>query len=176
VLYILINILLLTSLSPGNDEIKIYTEAVITETFGSDISFGMTKYVISLDMKSRIESESKQKFIRDHVFIWNIFENDSTVGTAILDHVYGKNLPITFLVIFDNEENIKRTAVVKYREPYGTGVKSNLWNQQFEGKNYLSELKIGADINMISGATISSRSVTTGIKKLALLYHYMKEN
>ena len=68
------------------------------------------------------------------------------------------------------------SEIVKYREQYGGGVKSEDWNEQFEGKDDNSDFTVGKEISSISGATISVNSVTKGIKKLSLIFNELKKS
>ena len=44
------------------------------------------------------------------------------------------------------------------------------WRNQFVGKTAASALEVGTDIGNISGATLSVRHVTDGIKRLLFLH------
>lgn len=160
--------LILAAVLFAND-IRNSTEEKISAVFPGDINFEMSKIEIPVDIKSAIEVEVKQRFFADELYVWKITQGTSVKGYAVLDNVYGKSLPITFLVIFDNEFNILNSSIIKYREPYGGGVASETWNNQFIGRDSSSSYKVGEEINGISGATISVKSVSTGIRKLALL-------
>ena len=44
------------------------------------------------------------------------------------------------------------------------------WRQQFVGKRAGQSLKLGSDIKNISGATLSSKHVTDGVRRLLATY------
>lgn len=158
----------------GND-IKKDTEEAIKNIFSDDISIEMEVFNIPSQLKLKVEKEVKQRFFEDKLYIWKITKDSKVLGFAILDNVYGKSMPITFLVIFDNNLNIMNSSIIKYREPYGGAVKNEEWNSQFKGKNAESGFDVGDEINGISGATISVNSVSKGIRKLALLLPEIKD-
>ena len=56
--------------------------------------------------------------------------------------------------------------IMDYRETYGYEVRDAKWRQQFTGKTAAAPLKLDADIKNISGATLSSRHITDGVKRL----------
>lgn len=151
------------------NDIRNHTEESIEKLFGGDVEYEMIKFHIPADLKSSIENEVKQKFFADEIYIWKIKQGNNLKGYALLDNVYGKSMPITFLVIFDKELKIANSSIVKYREPYGGAVGNESWNAQFKGKNGNSNYNVGSDISAISGATISVHSVSKGVRKLALL-------
>jgi len=120
------------------------------------------------DIKS-IQNSVKQKFFRPELNIWKITKSDTNNYYAILDNVKGKSLPITFLLIFDQNHQVYDSEIIKYRESYGGEVKNKSWLNQFIQYNSDSNYKVGDSIDGITGATISVKSVTKGIKKLTIL-------
>lgn len=170
---LLLLLILLTVLS-AND-IKEKTETTIKNMFGKDIKYEMITFHIPNGIKNKIEKEVKQKFFEDKIYIWKVTKNGKAIGFAVLDNVYGKSLPITFLVIFDEQNTIINSSIIKYREPYGGAVRNDKWNQQFANKDSSSGFEVGEDIDGISGATISVRSVSKGIRKLVLLMPKIKD-
>ncbi len=120
-------------------------------------------------LKSKISGMVRQKFFREKLHVWTLFDSDSLYGIGVLDNVIGKSMPITFLVVFNLEGLIIHSEIIKYREPYGGEVSSRNWLRQFYTKYNNSSFKVGKEIDGISGATISVNSVSRGIHKLALL-------
>lgn len=156
-------------ISVSGNEIKNRCESILMNYFGADHSVSFREFQIPADQLKYIEHSSGQKFFKDKIVVWEIKRNDTLKALGLLDNVYGKSLPITFLTIFDINGEIIKTDIVKYREPYGGGVTDQNWLEQFLGLDGNSSFLIGNDIQSISGATISSRSVTKGIQKLSLL-------
>jgi Na+-translocating ferredoxin:NAD+ oxidoreductase RnfG subunit len=137
--------------------------------FRKDIQIDFKKLQIKNELKNSIEKKVGQKFFSNEVYLYKIFIDKKLIGYGLLDNVYGKSLPITFLVMYDNTGKILCSEIIKYREPYGGAIQSKEWNNQFIGKNMDSDFVVGKDVSGISGATISVNSVTKGIKKLTLL-------
>ena len=128
------------------------------------------------EVKNEIEIKSHQRFFKPNLHIWEIYNDSTMIGIAILDNVIGKSMPISFLVLFDNSGKILYTEIIKYREPHGGEISSRRWLNQFINKIDSSSFKVGTEIDGISGATISVNSVSKGIKKLALLIPYLYLN
>jgi Na+-translocating ferredoxin:NAD+ oxidoreductase RnfG subunit len=87
------------------------------------------------------------------------------LGFAQVRNVKGKDQPITYLVAIDPSDALKDVDVLVYREPYGGEVAYEPWRKQFRGKQTGAPLEVGKDIRNISGATISSHSVTLGVRR-----------
>lgn len=168
-------ILILFSALNFSSDIKDDSEKIINEFFNKNVKLVFEQFQIPSQVKKKIENECHQKFYKDYVYLWKIYDGNKKIAVAMLDNVYGKSLPITFLVIFDLDGRILDAEIIKYREPYGGAVQEKKWLNQFIGKNSDSQYKLGKDINSISGATISANSVSTGIKKLTILYSLIKD-
>jgi Na+-translocating ferredoxin:NAD+ oxidoreductase RnfG subunit len=91
------------------------------------------------------------------------------VGYAIIDNVPGKDQPITYLVQFTPDLEIRDIAILAYRESYGGEIRNTSWLEQFRQKKPGDTLRPGKEIRNITGATISSRSVTQGVGRILAL-------
>jgi Na+-translocating ferredoxin:NAD+ oxidoreductase RnfG subunit len=103
---------------------------------------------------------------------WVIYlgETDGRLdGYAIVDDEKGMHEPIDFAVRFTPKGAVDRVEVMVYREPYGDEVRSDRFRAQFQGKTAVDPIMAGKDIDIVSGATISSRSMALGVKRDALV-------
>ena len=153
-----------------NDDI--YT--MLFEKYGESSKITHVNIKVDPGLKSIIEMKTGQKFFRDNLHCYKILDANGNTYTGLLDNVYGKTLPITFLVVYDETGKINDCFIVKYREPRGYGVKQQSWLNQFVGKDANSEFKVGSEIHGITGSTISVNSVARGIRKLSILYEKLK--
>jgi hypothetical protein len=94
----------------------------------------------------------------------------SSGGWFIVDQVIGKHEFITFALALDAGGGVKAAEIMDYREAYGDGVRNPRWLAQFIGKHAGDALKLGKPIKNISGATLSSKHVTDGIRRLLATY------
>jgi len=101
----------------------------------------------------------------DTVTVLRVSNGGTLLGFARVRNVKGKDQPITYLVAVDDHAALKDIDVLVYREPYGGEVAYEAWRKQFRGKTAADPLIVGKDIKNISGATISSHSVTLGVRK-----------
>ncbi|OGX26297.1 MAG: FMN-binding protein [Omnitrophica WOR_2 bacterium RIFCSPHIGHO2_01_FULL_48_9] len=91
-------------------------------------------------------------------------------GFFIIDKVIGKHELITYAVGINPDGSIRQVEVMDYREAYGDAIRQKRWRRQFIGKTAASSLELDADIKNISGATLSCRHVTEGVKRIMSLY------
>lgn len=159
-------------LSPASD-IRSEVEGHIKNYFGIETKLEFINYKIPEEIRKDVEKKTGQKFFKDFIYIWKVFRGDDYVATALIDNVYGKSQPITFLVIIDRKGEVLKSQIIKYREAYGGQISNTKWLEQFNGKNFSSSYRIGEDISAISGATISVNSITKGIRKTTILINLL---
>lgn len=164
-------ILTFLSLIVGS-EIKDKTIETINQFYQQDIEINEFKYSISKKIKKEIQNLTKQKFFRDQIYYWTI-KIDDKIHYALMDNTIGKTMPITFLIIFNENKEVIHSSIIKYRESYGGEISGKKWLAQFNGMKNDSLYKHGKEIDGISGATLSVKSFTKGISKLSLLLPYI---
>ncbi|MDR3506606.1 MAG: FMN-binding protein [Caulobacteraceae bacterium] len=91
-------------------------------------------------------------------------------GWFILDQVVGKHEFITFALALDSAGAVRSVEILDYRESYGGQVREAAWRSQFVGKRHGAALKLGQDVKNISGATLSSKHVADGVRRLLSTY------
>jgi len=65
---------------------------------------------------------------------------------------------------------VRGIEILEYRENYGGEVRYAAWRGQFAGKTAADPVKLEHDIRNISGATLSCRHVTEGVRRLLALH------
>lgn len=96
--------------------------------------------------------------------------NGKVVGYAFIDHEIGKHQPITFVVALDTEGKVRDVDVMIYRESIGGEIKGRRFLDQFHGRDASSPLKLGKDVDSITGATLSARATTRAVRKAIVLF------
>lgn len=94
-------------------------------------------------------------------------------GWFIVDRVIGKHEFIIYAVAITPQGAVRDVEILEYRETYGGEVRNANWRQQFVGKRFGAPLQLGKDIKNISGATLSSRHVTDGVRRLLATYQLL---
>jgi len=91
-------------------------------------------------------------------------------GVFVLDEVVGKHEFITYALGIDANGSVVGVEIVDYRESYGYEVRNAEWRAQFIGKTTADPLHLTRDIRNVSGATLSCKHVTDGIKRVLATY------
>ncbi len=93
-----------------------------------------------------------------------------TDGYALIDNEVGKTEPITFMTMIGPDGKVRQVEILVYREPIGGEIQSDNFRKQFLNKTAADPVRSGQDIKNISGATLSSRAVSLGVKRALLLW------
>ena len=107
---------------------------------------------------------------------WAASSSGTLLGHVLVDEVVGKHELITYAVGIGADGAIRGVEILDYREPRGGEVRDPRWRAQFVGKRRSSALRLDEDIQNISGATLSCRHVTEGVRRLLGLYSRSPRN
>jgi len=91
-------------------------------------------------------------------------------GWLIIDEVLGKHEMVKYALAIWPNGSIKGIEIMEYVESYGYEVADAAWRAQFVGKTSASPLKLKQDIPNLSGATLSCKHLTDGVKRLMVMY------
>jgi FMN-binding domain len=129
-------------------------------------SFTAASVKLTSLQRKAIEQASGVRVLRDEQQLWRV----SGGGWFIVDEVVGKHEFITYGAGINADGSVKQIEIMDYRETYGGQIRDQKWRVQFVGKTSKSTLKLDSDIKNISGATLSCRHITDGVKRLLAFY------
>lgn len=109
--------------------------------------------------KELLPSESQTKVISTDNF-YGIFTDNKQLGYLIYGTANSKMREFDYVVILDASYKIIQVKVLIYREEHGDEITSKRWLKQFFGLTPKDRAVLGENIDGISGATISVRSMT----------------
>ena len=162
-----ISIVLFSFGIPKSLEKKIRKE--IIKTFEIE-EFSFTTVPISTSLKDELPAKiSSENFFK-------LTSGEDFMGYAFFDKAPSKTAEFDYLVLFDTDLRIVRSKVLIYREEYGGEIGSNRWLRQFVGKSGNDRVNYETNIDGISGATISVRSMTIAIDNLLLSIGILQEH
>ena len=117
---------------------------------------------LSAGQRRAIEKTSGVRVRKPDLNVWRA----SSGGWFFVDDVLGKHEFITYALALSEQGEVRGLEILEYRETYGGEIRQAKWRSQFVGKTAAAPLKLDNDIKNISGATLSCRHVTDGVKRL----------
>lgn len=136
--------------------------------FPDATAFAPLSIAIDAAARRRIADVSNPPGARDPL-VWRASGPGGALGLFMVDAVIGKQEYITYAVAFDNAGRVLRLDVLQYRETHGYEIRNERWRAQFVGKTAADPVALNSDIANISGATLSCRHVTDGVRRLLAL-------
>lgn len=100
----------------------------------------------------------------------------STLGWIVMDEVIGKFELISYAVGIGTDGAVRQIEVLSYRESHGSEVRLPAWRRQFVGKRSGDAIELGRDIANISGATLSCRHLSEGVKRIVELVQLFRND
>jgi Na+-translocating ferredoxin:NAD+ oxidoreductase RnfG subunit len=90
-------------------------------------------------------------------------------GWAFVQNTIGKHKPMTYMVGVAPDGEVTNVEILVYRESRGSEVRKKRFNYQYQGKTVDDPIRINRDVINISGATMSVRSMSAGVKRALVL-------
>ncbi len=124
---------------------------------------------LSSEKKTRIEERIGWKFPEQSFEVYIGESGDKIDGYALVQNTIGKHKPMTYMVGIDSKGQVSDIELLVFRESRGSEIRQKRFNAQYEGKTVNDPVRINKDIINISGATMSVRSMSAGIKRVLVL-------
>jgi len=133
--------------------------------------FGTTALVsFSVALTSAQQDQMREASSVSLPFVGNRIWKATDGGWFVVDEVVGKHETITYAIGLNADGTVKRIEILEYKESYGYEVAEAKWLQQFVGKSQTAPLKLGKDIENIAGATLSSKHLSDGVKRVLVMH------
>jgi hypothetical protein len=164
-------LLALSSASPARAEgVYFSTRDLLSDFFRDSKAVSYKKVEIDAKERDRLARRLGYAPARPSYTFYVATSGAKVDGYALIDEEQGEHLPITFAVKLSPEGVVVRQEIVCYREPRGDEVRDARFRQQFVGKSARDPVATDRDIVAVSGATISSRAMATGVKRALVLF------
>ena len=124
---------------------------------------------LTQEKKEQIEERIGWKFPEESFEVYIGETGDKVDGYAMLHNTIGKHRHMTYMVGVDADGRCMNVELLVFREAKGSEVGKKRFNSQYEGKTVSDPIRINKDIINISGATMSVRSISAGVKRVLVL-------
>ena len=120
----------------------------------------------SMEEMKKIHESSRLKVIDPAIWFGVAYKNNTVIGVLAFDRCIGKHEYIDYVIALTPEGKVKQVEILSYRESWGYEVRREGWRKQFIGKNAAAKIDLNDGIHKISGATLSCRGITRGVKRV----------
>ncbi len=159
----------LTAEELGHEELFLPVDEAVALMFPKSDRVRREALSLSPEQKAVIQDRIGWKFpeVSFEVFIGE--SNGTRDGYAVIQNTIGKHKHMTYMVGVDPRGRVSNVELLVYRESRGSEVGRKRFNYQYEGKDLSDPIRINRDIINISGATMSVRSMSAGVKRVLVL-------
>lgn len=155
----------------------IKVDGALREMFPKAVDFNRQTVRLPEEQIRGIEEAARMTFEGKHadeVTVYIAREQNAAVGYAFEDTVIGKWGLIHYLVGLDTSGAVSRIIILDYQEIRGRPIAKPRFLRQYKGKTVRDPLQLRKDIDGVTGATISSGSLTEGVRKILYIYEFIK--
>lgn len=146
------------------------TKTILKEFFPSSKRVTYSRFTPSSSVSKAISKRLGYPLARKSYIFYIAMTGQTIDGYAFIDNQQGQHQPITFAVKLSTSGTVLRQEIMVYREQRGDEVRDPRFRKQFRGKSADDSVRVGKDIDTISGATISSKAITLGVKRTLVLF------
>lgn len=125
-------------------------------------------FILTDAQKEEVERRARAKL---ETQLWTIYvgwKGTEVQGYAMIDTHNVRTLPETFMAVIEPNGSLRRVDVLAFHEP-PEYLPTERWIGQFPGRKLDDDLKLGAGIQGITGATLSAQAMTSGVRRALAL-------
>jgi Na+-translocating ferredoxin:NAD+ oxidoreductase RnfG subunit len=163
-------VLLLTGGEYGEAKVYLSKKEALKLAFPDAETIETEKISLSREERARILERAGTRLRLSRMEVHLAMANGSVLGYAIIHDVKGKSRPITYMAVITPQGAVERVEVLAYRESHGGEIRYPSFLKQFVAKTLADPIRHKRDIRNISGATISCRAISDGVRTLLALW------
>lgn len=158
----------LTESPDGPEAVKVYytQEEALAKVFAEADTLWVERWTPTPAEREELEIRLGWGVQEESIDIHRATGEGEDLGFAVITEEQGRFKPITFIVKMSAERKVDLVLVMVYRESRGDGVKRQRFLKQFRDKDTDDHLRLNRDLVGVSGATMSSRALARGVKKV----------
>ena len=127
------------------------------------------RFELTAELRGKLAQKLGAAPPKDGYVFYYALTGETVDGYALIDEAMGQYMPITYAVKFSPQGVVQQLEIMVYRENYGSEVTDARFRKQFVGKTAADPIMLDGDITAVSGATISSRALTVGLRRALVL-------
>ena len=129
-------------------------------------------YVLTEGQVAAIQKRARSKLDTRLVSIYTAWQADHVLGHAHIDIHTVRTHSEGFMVVLEPDGHVKSVRVLAFYEPLEY-LPSTRWYERFSGRGRDDALRLGRDVDVVSGATLSARAATEGVRRMLAYYEFL---
>lgn len=144
------------------------------ENYGKSATVSKKTILLLNEDFKKVQAEAKTKLLTKLYRIYIAKKDEKILGYGILINkkVRSKNSVVMYII---SNDTLKCIEIIAFNEPYEY-IPNKTWQEQFKDIKTNKMLQLSHDIPVITGATLSAKSVTEGSRIAFAIYNkFLKE-
>jgi len=157
--------------APGAGEARVYlskTEALEVAFPGADRVESET-FILGEDQARAVESLARAPLDDRVITVHRGVFGGEVTAWALIDVHTVRTLPEAFLIVISPEGEVRSLRLLAFYEP-PEYAPHRRWLSQFDDEALSDDLRLGKGIHAIGGSTLSSRAVTSAVRRALALW------
>jgi Na+-translocating ferredoxin:NAD+ oxidoreductase RnfG subunit len=170
------SIVFLILLSAGASLAKVYSTKAeaLKKAFPDAVKVERKNLFLTDDDIKRISELARAKVESKLFTYYRAVGSDGVMGYAVIQSHVVRTKPVVYMAVIAPDGSLDHVEILAFYEP-GEYLPSTRWLGQFMGKRLSERLWINRDIQAITGATISSYTMTREIRKVLAIFELKME-
>ena len=126
-------------------------------------------HILNSEQVQAIEEKARSKVDRRVITIHEGWRGEEFLGYAHIDVHRVRTRSEAFLVVVDPQGQVTQVRILAFHEPLEY-LPVPKWYALFQGKTREDDLRVGRDLDAVSGATLTTRATADGVRRM-LAYH-----
>ncbi len=126
-------------------------------------------FILTDAQKAEVERQARAPLESQ---LWTLhvgWKGTEMLGYAVIDSHVVRTMSETFMVVINPTGTLRRVDVLAFNEP-PEYLPTARWIEQFPGRRLDDDLKLGAGVQGITGATLSAQAMTAGVRRALALF------
>ncbi len=154
---------------PESTQVYLTPAQALKQAFPDADTVRTETHILTPDLIGRVERRLGWRLEESEVRVHLGYRGGRLLGYAVITEQVGLYKPITFLVKVTPDGRVDDTWIMTYRESRGGEVRRKRFLSQYQGKSAKDPIRLNRDVIGITGATLSVRAVSLGVKRVVTL-------
>ena len=129
-------------------------------------------FILTDEQVALIEKAGRSELASRLVTVYRGWRGDTFLGYAHIDVHTVRSKPEGLLVVLDPEAEVLQTLVLAFHEPLEY-MPTDGWYQRFINKSPDDDLRIGFDVDAVTGATLTTRATVDSVRRMFAYYEVL---
>ncbi|MBI3089874.1 MAG: FMN-binding protein [Candidatus Tectomicrobia bacterium] len=144
-------------------------EEGLQQAFPEATRFSSRTFIPTPEQQAALEKRAAAAFSRQLLKVWMAHAGERLLGYASIDIHTVRTLPEAVLIALTPQGSVRTVIILAFHEP-SEYQPPGRWLELFQEKRLAPTLAFGRDIAGITGSTLSSRAITSSVRRALAVY------